>query len=121
MTNLLTNTASSSSVILMDRQVNLYEAKTHLSRLVDEAAGGDTIIIAKDGKPMARLCPLEPDTGDRLPRRLGQYASAADEVDWDGWWREWKAADREIASDFEASARRPLVTSRARGKKKQRR
>ena len=35
----------------MSRQINLYEAKTQLSRLVDEAANGDTIIIAKDGKP----------------------------------------------------------------------
>ena len=42
----------------MSRQVNLYEAKTQLSRLVEEAANGDTIIIAKDGKPMAKLGPL---------------------------------------------------------------
>jgi prevent-host-death family protein len=37
--------------------VNIHEAKTHLSRLVDEVATGTEIIIAKAGKPMARLTP----------------------------------------------------------------
>lgn len=37
---------------------NLYEAKTQLSRLVDRAAAGETIIIAKSGKPLATLSPL---------------------------------------------------------------
>ena len=39
------------------RQFNLYEAKTNLSKLVDEAYAGAEVIIAKDGKPMARLVP----------------------------------------------------------------
>ncbi len=39
--------------------VNIHEAKTHFSRLVDEAAAGEEIIIAKAGKPMAKLVPLE--------------------------------------------------------------
>ena len=38
--------------------VNIHEAKTHLSRLVDEAAQGREIVIAKAGKPVARLVPL---------------------------------------------------------------
>ncbi|MDE1162651.1 MAG: type II toxin-antitoxin system prevent-host-death family antitoxin [Acidobacteriaceae bacterium] len=37
---------------------NLYEAKTALSRLVEEAAGGKEIVIAKAGKPMAKLVPI---------------------------------------------------------------
>jgi prevent-host-death family protein len=37
---------------------NLYEAKTELSRLVERAAKGEEIILAKNGKPMARLVPL---------------------------------------------------------------
>jgi prevent-host-death family protein len=37
------------------RQVNIHEAKTHLSRLVEEAAKGDGFIIAKAGKPMVRV------------------------------------------------------------------
>jgi prevent-host-death family protein len=46
----------------------MHEAKTHLSRLVEQAAKGETIIIAKSGKPVAKLVPLEPATGRR---RLG--------------------------------------------------
>lgn len=38
--------------------INIHEAKTHLSRLVDEVAAGAEIIIAKAGKPMARLTPI---------------------------------------------------------------
>ena len=38
-------------------QVNLYEAKTYLSSLVERAANGEEIVIAKAGKPMARLVP----------------------------------------------------------------
>ena len=38
--------------------MNIHEAKTHLSRLVDEVAAGAEIIIAKAGKPMARLAPI---------------------------------------------------------------
>ena len=39
-------------------QVNLYEAKTRLSELVDQAHAGETVIIAKAGTPMAKLVPL---------------------------------------------------------------
>jgi prevent-host-death family protein len=39
------------------KMVNLHAAKTHLSRLVDEAANGEEIVIAKAGKPMVRLVP----------------------------------------------------------------
>jgi prevent-host-death family protein len=44
----------------MDSIVNIHEAKTHLSRIVDEVAAGAEVIIAKAGKPMARLSPLAP-------------------------------------------------------------
>lgn len=44
----------------MPKTVNIHEAKTHLSRLVEEAAGGREIVIAKAGKAMARLVPLAP-------------------------------------------------------------
>ena len=53
------------------RTVNIHAAKTQLSRLVDAAAAGEEIIIAKAGKPLARLGPLvEP----RTKRRLGILA-----------------------------------------------
>jgi prevent-host-death family protein len=47
------------------RTVNIHAAKTHLSRLVEDAAAGEEIIIAKAGKPVARLCPL----AEPKPRR----------------------------------------------------
>lgn len=50
-------------------QVNLYEAKTQLSSLVERAAKGEEIIIAKAGKPMAKLVPPGPTT--RQPRKPG--------------------------------------------------
>ena len=52
-------------------QVNLYEAKTQLSRLVERAAAGEEIIIAKGGRPLARLVPLAARTA---PRQLGLLA-----------------------------------------------
>lgn len=42
----------------MTKVINIHEAKTHLSRLVEEVAAGKEIIIAKAGKPMARLSPI---------------------------------------------------------------
>lgn len=47
--------------------VNLYEAKTQLSRLVERAAAGEEVVIAKAGKPMARLVPLERSAAPRKP------------------------------------------------------
>ena len=41
------------------RTVNIHEAKTHLSRLVEQAAKGRDFVIAKAGKPMVRVLPLE--------------------------------------------------------------
>ena len=37
--------------------VNIHEAKTHLSRLLSEVASGEEVVIAKSGKPIARLTP----------------------------------------------------------------
>ena len=41
------------------RKINIHEAKTHLSRLVEEAAAGESFIIAKAGKPMVKVVPLD--------------------------------------------------------------
>jgi prevent-host-death family protein len=49
------------------KTVNLYDAKTHLSKLVDEASKGGEIVIAKGGKPQARLVPLESPRPPRVP------------------------------------------------------
>lgn len=42
------------------KKVNVHQAKTHLSRLVEDAAGGDEVVIAKSGKPVARLVAIAP-------------------------------------------------------------
>ena len=64
--------------------VNVHEAKTHLSRLVDRAAGGEDIIIGKAGKPMARLVAYREDRSPRVPGSLRgriRLAPEFDEVD----------------------------------------
>jgi len=53
------------------KTVNIHAAKTHLSRLVEEAAAGQEIVIAKAGKPIARLVPL---LKPRESRRIGALA-----------------------------------------------
>ncbi len=52
------------------KTVNIQEAKTHLSRLVEEAAAGEPFVIAKAGRPMVRVVPLDQDESG-LERRLG--------------------------------------------------
>lgn len=52
------------------KSVNMHEAKTHLSRLVDEAAKGKPFIIAKAGKPLVQVIPL-PAESKKAKRRLG--------------------------------------------------
>ncbi len=50
--------------------VNMHEAKTHLSRLIEQAAKGEPFIIAKAGKPLVKVTPLDaPSAAGR--RRLG--------------------------------------------------
>jgi len=69
---------------LLREPVSLYDAKTHLSELVEQAAQGREIVIAKSGKPKARLVPL---AQKRTPRLRGYGA---------GKGRVW------IAPDFDA-------------------
>jgi len=54
------------------RTVNIHAAKTQLSRLVEAAAAGEEVIIAKAGKPIARLCPLAAPPRDRVLGRLAE-------------------------------------------------
>jgi len=70
------------------RIVNLYDAKTALSQLVDRAAAGEEIIIAKAGKPRAKLVPVR---RTRAPRKPGG----------------WKGRVR-MAKDFNAPLPKPL-------------
>ncbi len=59
------------------KQVNLYEAKTNLSALVDQAAEGEDIVIAKNGKPRAVIVSL--DRAPEQPRRAPRFGAWADE------------------------------------------
>ena len=50
----------------------MHEAKTHLSRLVEQAAAGEPFVICKAGRPMVRVTPLDQSDGATAPiRRLG--------------------------------------------------
>jgi prevent-host-death family protein len=60
---------------------NLYEAKANLSQLVDRAAAGEEIIIAKNGVPLARLMPLEPRPARRVPGGWEHGVKIADDFD----------------------------------------
>jgi len=53
--------------------INIHDAKTQLSRLVDQAAKGEAFIIAKAGKPMVKVVPLAPEESGAA-RRLGFMA-----------------------------------------------
>jgi prevent-host-death family protein len=51
--------------------VNIHEAKTHLSKLVEQVEQGETVVIARAGKPVARLVPLE----QQVPRSRSGFLS----------------------------------------------
>jgi prevent-host-death family protein len=74
--------------------VNIHEAKTHLSRLVERVEAGEEVVIARAGRPVARLVAYRARTTPRVP----------------GLWRDqvvigpdFDALDEEIARDFEGS------------------
>ena len=65
------------------KTVNIHEAKTHLSKLIEEASRGESFIIAKAGRPMVRVTAVESQTGAEV-RRLGFMAgqiTAPDDFD----------------------------------------
>lgn len=72
-------------------QVNVYEAKTQLSKLLDRAQRGERVVIAKNGKPIADLV--------RHERGRIQFDALKDEISYDE--DEFNAADAEIAAMFD--------------------
>lgn len=56
------------------KPVNIHEAKTHLSRLIERVEAGEEIIIAKAGRPAARLVPIE---SKRKPVKIGGLKASA--------------------------------------------
>ena len=70
--------------------VNVHEAKTHLSRLLDQAHAGQEIILAKAGKPYARLMPLAAAPPRRVAGRLSgrlddAFFEPLPDADLDAW------------------------------------
>jgi prevent-host-death family protein len=78
----------------MNKIVNIHEAKTHFSKFLDRVMNGEEIIIAKAGKPVARLLPIGEKPAQRLP------GSAAGKI--------WVSPDfneslsEDVLKDFEA-------------------
>jgi prevent-host-death family protein len=61
----------------MTTMVNVHEAKTHLSRLLAQVEAGEDVVIARDGKPIARLSAVGPP---RLEVGFANYGHIPDEV-----------------------------------------
>jgi prevent-host-death family protein len=78
----------------MSRTVNLYEAKTHLSALVDAAEKGEEIIIAKNGVAKVRLAPIPKPPRERKPSGAMKILYIAEDFD---------DTDERIIRDFEGS------------------
>jgi prevent-host-death family protein len=74
------------------RTVSLYEAKTHLSALVEEAAEGEEIVIAKNGVPRAKLVPMPAVREPRQPAHAMGITYIAEDFD---------AFDERVADLFE--------------------
>ena len=66
---------------LVMKKVNIHEAKTHLSRLVEDVAAGEEVIIAKAGKPVARLVAFEKPARPRAPGALRGRIKIAEDFD----------------------------------------
>jgi prevent-host-death family protein len=61
--------------------VNIYEAKTHLSRLVARAEAGEETVVTRNGRPVARLVPLTVRTARRVPGAWKGRIEIADDFD----------------------------------------
>jgi prevent-host-death family protein len=74
--------------------INIHEAKTHLSRLVERAAAGEEVIIGKAGRPMARLVPYVESPHRRVPGRWRNRVKVAADFD---------ATSEDVLRSFEGS------------------
>lgn len=63
--------------------VNIHEAKTHLSRLLEQVTKGESFIIAKAGKPLAKVMPISSPDADRVVRLgfMAQHIQVPDDFD----------------------------------------
>jgi prevent-host-death family protein len=76
----------------MDTSVNIHEAKTHLSRLVERVEAGEEVVIARAGRPVARLVQYRSRTRPRRPGLWRDRVRLATDFD---------AADPELLDAFE--------------------
>ncbi len=65
----------------MADSVNIHEAKTHLSRLVERVEAGEEVVIARAGRPVARLVPYRSRTTPRVPGRWRDQIVIAPDFD----------------------------------------
>lgn len=65
----------------MTEQVNVYEAKTHLSKLLERVEAGEEIVIARNGRPVARLVPAQRERPPRVPGGWEGKVWIADDFD----------------------------------------
>jgi prevent-host-death family protein len=63
------------------KTVNIHEAKTQLSKLVDEASRGEPFVITKAGKPMVKVTALSAPTGAQIRRLVAGQISVPDDFD----------------------------------------
>ena len=75
-------------------QVNMHEAKTHLSKLVEEVQSGEEVVIAKSGKPVARIVSYDRCNEPRTPGKLRGQIWMSDDYD---------DVSQEIADAFEGA------------------
>ena len=79
----------------MGNPVNIHEAKTHLSRLIERVEAGDEVVIARAGRPVARLIGYRERTTLRVPGRWRDQITIAPDFD---------SVNEAIARDFEGSS-----------------
>ncbi|MCW2855688.1 MAG: prevent-host-death protein [Marmoricola sp.] len=75
----------------MTETVNIHAAKTHLSKLLERVEKGETIVIARAGKPVAELTPLK-------PRVDFVFGTLAGQIEWDE--EKWDEAKAEVTAMF---------------------
>ena len=89
---LLSGATAPSYAESMTRTVNISDAKANLSKLADEVASGDQVIVSKAGQPVMKLVPLTPkEAAAYKPKTLnglmGKYAEEFKDFDWEEWDR----------------------------------
>jgi prevent-host-death family protein len=65
----------------MESQFNIYEAKTQLSKLVERVEAGDEIVLARNGRPVAKIVPLQRRAEPRVPGAWKGRGWVADDFD----------------------------------------